>query len=135
MKIDIGPDGKILGTKRVSPNGQISGFTEYAGQDVLVILPGGSAPVVRRDARDLLRETEQVVQERMKLAFREYKNFKRRFDSPEKATESFFQSVAPKNVQGLVEKADRWIRDQLEAVEARVERTLKLEEDSKKRKS
>ena len=27
MKLDIG-NGKVLGTKRVSPNGQISGFTD-----------------------------------------------------------------------------------------------------------
>ena len=63
MKIDIGADGKILGTKRVSANGQISGFTEYAGAEVLVILPGGELPIVRRDARDVLDEMEKIVEE------------------------------------------------------------------------
>lgn len=135
MNIDIGTDGKILGTKRVSANGQVSGFTEYAGRDVLVILPGGETPVVRRDARDLLTEADALVRERMKLAFREYKDFKRRFESPEKAAESFLRNVAPKSVQGLVDRADRWIKDQLAQVEARVERTLRLQEDSKRRKA
>lgn len=133
MKIDIGADGKILGTKRVSPNGQVSGFTEYAGQEVLVILPGGSRPVVQRDAKDLLAETQQLVRERMKLAFREYKDLKRRFPSPEKAAEAFFGSAPPKPVQGLLEKADRWIKDQVASVEARVERSLKMDAEPKKR--
>lgn len=124
MKIDIGPDGKILGTKRVSANGQISGFTEYAGAEVLILLPGGSRPVVRADARDILAEAEKVVQERMKLAFREYKNLKRRFASPQQAADSFLRNVAPQSVQGLIDRTDRWIRDQLAAAEARVERTL-----------
>ena len=44
MKIDIG-NGKVLGTKRVSSNGQISGFTEFACQDVLVVLPGNASDV------------------------------------------------------------------------------------------
>jgi hypothetical protein len=40
MKIDIGMEGKILGTKRVSPNGQVSGLSEYAGEEVLIVYPG-----------------------------------------------------------------------------------------------
>ena len=118
----------------MSPNGQISGFTEYAGEEVLVILPSGERPVVRRDARDLLAEAEAVVEERMKLAFREYKSFKRRFETPQKATQSFLSNVTPKSVQGLVDRADKWIKDQMAQVEARVERTLKMNEEPPKKK-
>lgn len=113
MKIDIGSNGKILGTKRVSPNGQVSGFTEYAGMDVLVILPGGSLPVVRRDAGDLLAEAELLVKERMELAFKEYQNLRARFASPEAAAQSFLRALPKSTVSGLVEKADQWIREQL----------------------
>ena len=117
MKIDIGADGKILGTKRVSPNGQISGFTEYAGAEVLVILPGGQKPVVRRDAGDLIAEAEQIVRERMELAFREYKNLRQRYADSEEAARAFLRNLNPKNVQGLVARTDAWIRDQLATME------------------
>lgn len=122
MKIDIGPDGKILGTKRVSANGQISGFTEYAGAEVLVILPGGSLPIVRRDTRDVLEEMERVVEDRMRLAFQEYKNLRRRFSSPQQAAQSFLRNVSPEGLRGLVDRADHWLRQQADAVEGRVGR-------------
>jgi hypothetical protein len=115
VKIDIGPDGKILGTKRVSPNGQVSGFTEYAGRDVLVILPGEETPSVRRDASDLLAEAEAIVRERMELAFREYKALRARFATPEQAARSFLEHLPGPDVRGLVRRADAWIREQLGA--------------------
>src|SRR5688500_4573620 len=112
MKIDIGPDGKILGTKRVSPNGQISGFTEYAGVEVLVILPGGDRPVVRKDARDALREVEVLVEERMKLAFQQYQALRARFSTPREAADAFLRTVHPRNLPGLVDRTDQWLRQQ-----------------------
>ena len=124
LKIDIGPEGKILGTKRVSANGQISGFTEYAGAEVLVVLPGGSQPIVRRDARDVLDEMEKLVEERMKLAFQEYKNLRRRFPTPREAARSFMESTQAKNLKGLVDKTDLWLRQQVNSLEARVEQSL-----------
>lgn len=112
MKIDIGPDGRILGTKRVSPNGQVSGFTEYAGLDVLVILPGGRTPVVRRDASDVLAEVEALVRQRMELAFRQYRTLRENYPTPEAAARAFLRSVPSKRVQGLLQKTDAWIRDE-----------------------
>lgn len=112
MKIDIGPDGKILGTKRVSPNGQVSGFTEFAGQDVLVILPGGRAPVVKKDAADLLAEAEALVRQRMELAFEEYRHLRQKYPTPDVAAKAFVKTMRPKSFQGLIAKADAWIRDQ-----------------------
>jgi hypothetical protein len=124
MKIDIGPNGKILGTKRVSSNGQISGFTEYAGLDVLVILPGSETPVIRRGARDVVAEVETVVQEQMRLAFREYESFKHKFPTPEQAAEKFLELTNPRRLTGIVEKADQWIKDQVATVEAEVRKRL-----------
>lgn len=117
MKIDIGPGGKILGTKRVSNNGQVSGFTEYAGREVLVILPGDETPVVRKDAKDLLREVETVVEEQMKVAFREYQNLRKKFKTPENAARSFIEKTSPKRLQGVIEKTDAWIKEQANALE------------------
>ncbi len=122
MKIDIG-NGKILGTKRVSPNGQISGFTEFAGQDVLVVLPGGE-PDVKLDAKDVLREVQTAANEHMKVAFHQYKGLKRRFETPERATKEFMANHAPKSFAGLYDKVENWVSDQVDRVEQKVEDKL-----------
>jgi ElaB/YqjD/DUF883 family membrane-anchored ribosome-binding protein len=132
MKIDIGSNGKILGTKRVSANGQVSGFTEFAGREVLVILPGDETPVLQRDAHDIMVEVETVVQEQMRIAFREYKNLKAKFKTPQQATQQFLKQTSPKRLQGVIEKTDRWIKDQVGAVERRVQDGLKGARDRSK---
>jgi hypothetical protein len=96
----------------VSPNGQISGFTEYAGREVLVILPGSETPVVRRDAAEVLGEAEALVRERMELAFREYKNLRSRFPTPDAAAKSFLAHLPDVDVRGLLRRADTWLREQ-----------------------
>jgi len=130
MKIDIG-SGKVLGTKRVSPNGQISGFTEYAGQEVLVILPGGETDV-KLGAKDLIREIQVATNEHMKVAFHQYKVLKRRFETPEKATKEFLAKNAPRSFQGLYEKVEFWVGEQLDRVEEKVEIALQDETPSRK---
>ena len=122
MKIDIG-NGKVLGTKRVSPNGQISGFTEYAGQEVLVVLPGGETDV-KLTPRDLLKEIQVATNEHMKVAFHQYKDLKRRFETPEKASKEFLARHAPKSFQGLYEKVEHWVVEQVDKAEEKVELAL-----------
>lgn len=124
MKIDIGTTGKILGTKRVSNNGQISGFTEYAGLEVLVILPGEDRPRVQRDAKDVLGSVETVVREQMDLAFRQYAEFRRRFKTPERAAEAFLSATGVRNLPGLLDRADRWIKEQVGSVERKIQKRL-----------
>ena len=79
MKIDIGAEGKILGTKRVSPNGQVSGLSEYAGEEVLIIYPGPREPRIRMQAGDYVHEVEKAVQNQMKVAFQQYKALKSKY--------------------------------------------------------
>ena len=122
MKIDIG-NGKVLGTKRVSPNGQISGFTEYAGQEVLVILPGGETDV-KLTPRDLVREIQVATNEHMKVAFHQYKDLKRRFETPERATKEFLGKHAPRSFQGLYENVEHWVKEQVDKAEEKVEIAL-----------
>ena len=107
MKIDIG-NGKVLGTKRVSPNGQISGFTEFAGQEVLVILPGTDTDV-KLTPKDLAKEIQVATTEHMKVAFHQYKDLKTRFETPERATKEFLNRHAPKSFQGLYENVEHWV--------------------------
>ena len=119
MKIDIG-NGKVLGTKRVSPNGQISGFTEYAGQEVLVVLPGADTDV-KLGPKDLVKEIQVATNEHMKVAFHQYKELKTRFETPERATKEFLQKHAPKNFQGLFEQVEGWVKDQVDKAEEKIE--------------
>ena len=123
MKIDIGSEGKILGTKKVSPNGQISGFTEHAGKDVLVVLPGDDVDV-RLSAADLAQEVRAAANEHMKVAFHKYKDLKRRFDSPDNATRAFMARYAPATFQGLYDQVEHWASEQLDTVEKKVESRL-----------
>ncbi|HWG92040.1 MAG TPA: hypothetical protein VNZ52_14420 [Candidatus Thermoplasmatota archaeon] len=122
MKIDIG-NGKILGTKRVSQNGQISGFTEYAGREVLVVLPEGE-PTVKLDAKEYVRELQVATNEQMKVAFEQYKELKKKFDTPDRATKEFMTKHAPKNFQGLYEKVDSWVKEQVGKAETKIEARL-----------
>lgn len=124
MKIDIG-SGKVLGTKRVSPNGQISGFTEFAGREVLVILPEEEGEVdVRLSARDVVKEIQVATNEHMKIAFHQYKDLRRRFETPEHATKEFLARKAPRSFQGLYEKVESFVKEQLDKAEEKVEERL-----------
>lgn len=127
MKIDIGR-GKILGTKRVSPNGQISGFTEYAGQEVLVVLPEGEAKT-QPDARDLVDEIKAATQQQMQVAFHEYEGLKDRFQGPNEATKHFLETHAPSSFQGLYDRIERWVAEQSSSAEDRVKRAIELDEE------
>ncbi len=127
LKIDIG-NGKILGTKRVSQNGQISGFTEYSGREVLVILPEGE-PTVKLDAKEYIKEVQTAAHEQMKLVFLQYREIKKKFDTPEKATKNFLEKYAPKSVQGVYEKMETWTKDNVSKAETKVEKALKIEEN------
>ncbi len=127
MKIDIGR-GKILGTKRVSPNGQISGFTEYAGREVLVVLPEGEAKT-QPDARDLVDEIKAATQQQMRVAFHEYEDLKDRFQGPNEATKQFLETNAPRSFQGLYDRIERWVAQQSSSAEDRVKQAIDLDED------
>ncbi|MES2155252.1 MAG: hypothetical protein V4510_08980 [bacterium] len=127
MKIDIGSEGKILGTKKVSPNGQVSGLSEYAGEEVLIVYPGPREPRIRKDAEDYLHEIEQAVQGQMRGAFRQYKVLKARYKDEAAATADFIKTKSPKSWEHLIENVDDWVKVQV----GRVEKTVgkKLGED------
>lgn len=128
MKIDIGSEGKILGTKRVSPNGQVSGLSEYAGEEVLIVYPGPSEPRIRMDARDYLHEVEKAVQNQMKGAFHQYQGLKDRYKDERDAARAFLKAKSPKSFQGLVENVDHWVADQVHAAEKKVATKLGKDE-------
>lgn len=128
MKIDIGR-GKILGTKEVSPNGQISGFSDYAGREVLVVLPEGETEV-EPDPGEVVEEIKLATQHHMKVAFEEYEQAKERFRGPSDATKRFLDDHAPDSFQGLYGEIERWLADQTGRAEDRVREALETERPS-----
>lgn len=120
MKIDIGTEGKILGTKRVSPNGQVSGLSEYAGEEVLIIYPGPREPRIRMETKDYVHEVEKAVQNQMKQAFRQYQALKDKYKDEADATRAFIKAKSPKSFQGLVETVDGWVTGQVGKAEKKL---------------
>ncbi|MGA7923746.1 MAG: hypothetical protein WCA77_07205 [Thermoplasmata archaeon] len=112
MRIEIGPDGKIIGTRRVSPNGQVSGLTEYSGREVLVILAGTSSP----DSVPFLGSSEAMthaVEEQMRQAYQRYDLLQKLYATPWEATRSFVRATFGPSAPDLVAEVDRWVQDQL----------------------
>jgi len=132
MKIDIGTEGKILGTKRVSPNGQVSGLSEYAGEEVLIIYPGPREPRVRMDAKDYLKEVERAVQAQMRHAFTRYRGLKDRYRDEAEATRAFLKAKSPKSFQGLVENVDEWVEAQVKRAEENVAKRLGKDDEDRR---
>jgi len=112
MRLEIGSDGKIIGTRRVSPNGQVSGLTEFAGREVLVILPGSG----NSDSAPPWTSPEglaQAVGEQMRQAYERYELLQKLYATPWEATRSFVRSAFGSAPPDLVGEVDRWVKDQL----------------------
>lgn len=124
MKIDIGTEGKILGTKKVSPNGQVSGLSEYAGEEVLIIYPGPREPRIKMEAKDYVHEVEKAVQGQMRVAFQQYKALKAKYKDEAAATREFIRAKSPQNFQGLIESVDGWVASQVGKAEKKVAEKL-----------
>lgn len=112
MKIDIGPGGKILGTKRVSANGQVSGLTEFSGREVLIILPGDEGFASSSGSDDIVDEFQRAAYEHIRLAYKQYKELQELYMSPSEATKEFLKKVAPKTFHGFLDQVDTWVREQ-----------------------
>jgi hypothetical protein len=132
VKIDIGPGGKIIGTKRVSANGQVSGLTEFVGMEVLVILPGEEGFETGAGADDFVTDFQKAAYDQIRLAFRQYKELQNIYGSPSLATKEFLKKVAPTTFHGVLDQLDTWVKEQTSSAEKVIEKSL--DESIKKRK-
>jgi hypothetical protein len=82
MRIDIGPEGKIVGTKRVAADGQVAGLQSFAGKDVLIVVPEGHA-TFRFSARDYIHEWQKMAERSAKKAMKEAKRLQKRIPRPQ----------------------------------------------------
>jgi hypothetical protein len=112
MRLDLGPDGKIIGTRRVSPNGQVSGLSDFTGQEVLVILPGrsdtGAAP--QWPASD---ELTRMVGDQIRQAYDRYRILQETYATPWEATRSFMEGIFGSRTPDLMDEVDRWVKNQV----------------------
>jgi hypothetical protein len=112
MKLEIGPDGKIIGTRRVSPNGQVSGLSEFSGREVLVILPGtseGNSASPWPGSEEFTR----LVGEQIRQAYDRYRVLQETYATPWEATRSFMQAVFGVQAPDLMAEVDRWVKSQV----------------------
>jgi hypothetical protein len=77
MRIDLTPQGKVVGTRKVSENGQVTGLSEHAGQDVLILVPNGT-PVVRNTMADYVHEWQRIAERNAKRAAKEWQSFQKK---------------------------------------------------------
>jgi len=112
MRLEIGPDGKIIGTRRVSPNGQVSGLSEFSGREVLVILPGTSeaGPSAAWTNPD---EVARLVGEQIREAYERYRVLQQAYATPWEATRSFMEGMFGGHGPDLTAEVDRWVRSQV----------------------
>jgi hypothetical protein len=112
MRLDLGPDGKIIGTRRVSPNGQVSGLSDYTGREVLVILPGTEEPS-SPSAWPGSEEFTRIVGEQIRQAYERTRILQETYATPWEATRSFMKSVFGAQSPDLMAEVDRWVRSQV----------------------
>ncbi|MFZ0892624.1 MAG: hypothetical protein WB778_04090 [Thermoplasmata archaeon] len=117
MRLDLGPDGKIIGTRRVSPNGQISGLSEYTGREVLVILPGTAEPGFA-PAWPGSEEFTRLVGEQIRQAYERTRILQETYATPWEATRSFMKTVFGAQAPDLMDEVDRWVKSQVREASA-----------------
>jgi uncharacterized protein YeaO (DUF488 family) len=111
VKIEFEPGAKIVGTKRVSAKGQVSGLTEYAGKEVMIILVPKDGKAIKPTQEYLYHELQKAAEEHMDLAFKNYKNLSGVFGSREAALKQFFEKYTPESVQKMRESMEEWLEN------------------------
>jgi len=111
IKIEFEPGAKIVGTKRVSAKGQVSGLTEYAGKEVMIVLVPKEGKAIKPTYEYLYHELEKAAEEHMKLAFKNQKKLTEIFGTPDAAVKQFFEKYTPESVQEMVNGMEEWLNN------------------------
>ncbi len=111
MKIEFEAGAKIVGTKRVSAKGQVSGLTEYAGKEVMVILIPDEGPAIKPNMEYFYHELRRAAEEHMEMAFKRSKQLSDVFGTPDAAVKQFFEKYTPESVQKMKDDLDKWLKN------------------------
>lgn len=110
MRLELDKESRILGTKRISAKGQISGLTKYAGRDVLIILVGEGAKAVSAGPEEIVSELQRSLNDHMGLLFKQYERLRDTFNTPTEATKQFLRVVKPRFAGNLFEQMEHWTK-------------------------
>ena len=77
--------------------------------------------------QEMAYNMQKVVTEHMKLAFKQYKELKAQYGSPNKAAAVYMKSVYPKIAHDLIDSMNDWIDHQLEVAEDGFEKGIDSE--------
>lgn len=119
MRIELGPEGQVIGTKRVNTNGQIGGLKSFAGQDLLVVQPGQKAEY-KLTMQDRLHQARAIVAEQARATREEVEHLLKTLRSDggvKKAYETYVET--PLNTS--LSTTRTWVKDRREQLEARWE--------------
>jgi hypothetical protein len=124
MNINVGSEARVVGTKRVSPQGSVAGLREWAGQDVLVVVPSRT-PRFSRTPDDLLAWASKRAREAGRRALAEYHAFREEHLRSSVPGSDILLSWAPARTRPGIRRADAWVRASAQRIERRAEALLR----------
>lgn len=74
--------------------------------------------------QEMAQNIQKMVTEHMKLAFRQYRELRAQYGSPNRAAAAFMKSVYPKMAHELIDNMNDWIDHQLDAIEENLEKRM-----------
>jgi uncharacterized protein YeaO (DUF488 family) len=111
LKIEFESGARIVGTKRVSAKGQVSGLTEYAGKEVMIILVPEEGAAVKPTMEVFYHELRRAAEEHMEVAFKRSKQLTDVFGTPQVAVKQFLDRYTPESVQKMKIEMDKWVKN------------------------
>lgn len=124
MKIQVGKKARILGTKKVSPEGRVDGLRDVAGKNVLIVVPSVT-PRVAHDLEDYFDDAQNMLRQQAQVALRGVKTLRHQLERGLTPATQAVVDAAPRRYRPLVRKADQWVRATARNLEKQVGRLAK----------
>lgn len=121
MRIELGPEGQVIGTKRVNANGQIGGLKSFAGQDLLVVQPGHHAEF-RHTMRDRIHQARSLLAEQARATREEAQHLAKTLRA-EGGLQKAYEAYVETPLKESLSTTRTWVKDQRQEMEARFEAT------------
>lgn len=78
----------------------------------------------------MIREMQRVMMEHMRLSFRQYRELKAQYGTPNRAVSAFMKSVYPLISHDLIDRMNEWIDSQVEMIEKNMEKVIEPEQST-----
>ena len=114
MKIEFGPGSKILGTKKVSDKGQISGLKEFAGKEVMVVLVSDEQASLFGSGLPhevISNEIQRLIKEQISTAQENFKKLNEKMLKPEDLSKEFIDKMGEEITKQIKKDMDKWLKN------------------------